>query len=88
MNPYEEMAFLLKNNKTEKKEIFKGTMISETICKIGEIELDNKDYFMAEHLKTGYTDEKGVHIKPLKKSDVVLVLKLNDEKYIIVERLV
>lgn len=52
-------------------------MTAETKCDIGDLVLDNDDLLVADHLKG-----------KLKKGDTVLVQRVNDETYAIIERLV
>lgn len=97
MTPYEQLFTLMKK-KEKKKEtiIYEGIMTSEKTCTIGEIELEEEDIVIAEHLTTGYfkninekqpsKKEETTFVYPLKAGDVVLVVKINEEKYAIVER--
>jgi len=75
-----------------------GIMLVDGACKAGNLMLEPDDLLIAEHLKTGYhfaVDKQKPHLKdkdtfiePLREGDTVAVLKLDDEKYIILERLV
>lgn len=63
-------------------------MESAETCTVGELTLEKDDVLVAEHLKTGYMKDNDTKIKPLKKGDVVLVQRISEEMYIIIERLV
>ena len=85
---------LLKRMKEEfrgSKEIIITTMKTAKTCNVNNLPLEEDDLYIAEHLKTGYMVPDGETykvIKPLKAGDVVLMIKVNEEKYAIVERLV
>lgn len=78
-----------------------GEMTSSDSCKIGSLELDNDDLLIAEHLTKNYmhklkidvssshtVTDNSEYIKPLKKGDVVLLIRISEEKYAIIERMV
>lgn len=89
MNAYEEMLNLMRSegSKDNTAPIQIGVMQSETSCKIGNLELEGSDLLTAGHLRTGY-DCKGVYVEKLKKGDTVALYRVNEEQYIILERLV
>lgn len=87
---YEKLIKAMKHLNSDKRNIYLATMKSENSCKLNNITLDHDDLLIAEHLTTGYIRKEGfeyVEISKLNPGDMVLVLKLNDEKYVIVERL-
>ena len=54
-----------------------ATMTSEKSCDIGDLELEHDDLLMAAHL-----------VGKLTSGDIVLVQRLNEKKYAVIERLV
>lgn len=75
----------------ETKDIMIGTMKTGTVCQVNELLLEADDYYMSEHLQTGYVikqDDGYAEVDPLRQGDIVLVAKINDEKYVVIERLV
>lgn len=56
---------------------FCAEMTDAEKCDIGDLVLDKDDLFVAEHLKG-----------KLKKGDTVLVQRVSDERYVIIERVV
>ncbi len=100
MDPYEEILSLMRNEgkKDNTAPIQIGVMTGETSCKIGKLILSGSDLLIAEHLKTGYhyavyddkpsKKDKNTFVEPLKSGDKVAVYRINDELYIILERLV
>lgn len=65
-----------------------GVMTSAKKCSVGDLELDEDDLLIAEHLITGYYTKNDKYIKPLAKGDVVAVQQIDDETYAILERMV
>lgn len=92
MNPYEQIIYLMREQgEKDNHTIQIGKMKDEETCIIGELELLKEDLLIAEHLKLGYysqEQEKQVFIKPLQPGDMVAVYRENEERYIILERLV
>jgi hypothetical protein len=73
-----------------------GEMQSETVCMVGDLKLEGDDFMVAEHL-TDYETEIDIEntgkrkvkvYNALKKGDIVLVQRMSDEQYVIIERLV
>lgn len=72
-----------------------GEMTSAKTCKVGDLKLDADDLLIAQHL-TDYEikidiESEGEKIKvrgALKKGDLVLVQRMSDEQYVIIEKLV
>ncbi len=100
MNAYEEILNMMRieGSKDNPKPIQIGEMSSATECCIGELKLSAEDLLIAEHLKTGYhfavnhdnpsLKDETTFSDGLKKGDLVAVYRINDETYIILERLV
>lgn len=100
MNAYAEILKIMRNEgkKDNPPPVQVGIMQDSKSCLAGELLLSSEDLLAAEHLTTGYhyavngkeppLKDKSTFIEPLKKDDYVVLLKLNSEKYIILERLV
>lgn len=100
MSAYEEILHIMREQgkKDNTMPIQKGKMKNDTTCIIGDLELSKEDFLVAEHLKTGYhyavyddkpsRKDEGSFIDKLKAGDEVAVYRLNDEQYLILERLV
>jgi hypothetical protein len=75
-----------------------GTMESATTCSVGRLKLSDDDLLVAEHLITGFhksvnnndpsLQNNDTFVQPLKAGDMVALYRVNDELYIILERLV
>lgn len=79
MNAYEQIIDLMRkqggvNNLPVPR---RAEMTASTKCDIGDLVLDSDDLLVADHLKG-----------ELKKGDTVLVQRIDDETYAIIERLV
>lgn len=88
---YEKLIAAIKQLTATKNNILLGVMLSSNSCKINELQLDRDDLYIAEHLITGYLRTNGdthTSVERLKVGDLVLVCKISDEKYAIIERLV
>lgn len=77
---------IIKINKQEQT-IYIGQMLSNTMCEINGLRLDNSDLIYSEHLITGFQVADKT-VPPIKSGDLVLVLKLNSSKFAIVDRMV
>lgn len=100
MNAYSELLGIMRKEgkKDNPPTIQRGIMKDATSCLAGELFLSGDDLLVAEHLKTGYhyavdgdnppLKDKSTYIEPLKEGDTVAVCHLDDEKYIILGRLV
>lgn len=89
--PYEKMLNEISRLIKNQKDIFKGTMKTSTSVSIGDFTLDTDDILIAEHLKTGWYKQNGESmqfIEPIKAGDTVLLVKITEEQYAIIERLV
>lgn len=87
----EKLLKVMKEEFYNKSEIYITTMKTKNTCNVNNLPLDADDLYIAEHLTTGYLIPDGEtykFISPLQAGDVVLLIKLSDEKYVIVERLV
>lgn len=76
-----------------------GTMTSANTCTVGDLSLDAEDLLAAEHLTTGYhkavnnnnpsLKNDNTFVKPLKKGDTVVLMKLEDQDtYVILSKVV
>ena len=100
MNAYEEILNVMRNEgkKDNTAPIQIGIMTGERSCRIGKLQLSGSDLLVAEHLSTGYhcavckddpsKKDKETFIEPLKSGDKVAVYRVDDECYIVLERLV
>lgn len=100
MDAYAEILNIMRREgkKDNPAPVQKGIMQDNTSCLVGELLLAGEDLLVAEHLKTGYhyavdkdipsLKDVNTFIPPLKKGDTVAVYRLDDEKYIILGRLV
>lgn len=79
MNPYEQMISIMREQGAVGNLPVPrlAEMTGETECDIGDLTLDSDDLLVADHLKG-----------KLKTGDTVLVQRLDDETYAIIERLV
>jgi hypothetical protein len=100
LNAYSELLGIMRKEgkKDNPPPIQHGIMKDATSCLAGELLLSGDDLLVVEHLKTGYhyavdgdsppLKDKSTYIEPLKEGDTVAVCRLDDEKYIILGRLV
>lgn len=100
MNGYERIIILMREQGAVKNpaSLQLAEMTSATTCKIEDLKLEADDLLIAEHL-TDYEIEieseddlevPNMKIKvhgALKKGDLVLVQRMSDEQYIIIEKL-
>ena len=88
MNGYERIIKTMRKNAKEvqPQELQLAIMTSGTTCQKGDLVLDRDDLLIAEHLLTGYIAADESIVPPLRKGDTVLIKRLSDEKYAIVER--
>lgn len=54
----------------------------------GGLTLEKDDLLYAAHLISGYLDKDGQPVEPISKGDAVLIKRLNDEKYAVIERVI
>lgn len=91
MNGYEKIIKMMQQKGSSPSVVYLATMETNTTCKVNELYLEGDDLLIAEHLKTGYYKQHGDTmelVEPIKANDTVLVIKLNEEQYAIIERLV
>lgn len=100
MNGYERIINMMREQGAVKNpaSLQLGEMTSATTCKIGDLKLEADDLLIAEHL-TDYEIEidiesegnsKNTKIKvhgAPKKGDLVLVYRLSDEQYAIIDKM-
>ena len=88
MNGYEKIINTMQKNarKVQPQDLQIAVMKSSTTCQKGDLVLDRDDLLIAEHLLTGYIAADESIISPLKKGDLVLIKRISDEKYVIIER--
>lgn len=81
MNGYEKLINIMRGEASRnnvKYPVKIAVMTSQTTCTYGNMELDAEDLLFAEHLtKT-----------TLKKGDVVLIVKVSEDRYALIERVV
>lgn len=100
MNPYSEILSVMRNEgkKDNPASLRLGIMQDAASCIAGDLLLSGDDLLVAEHLKTGYhyavdntvpsLKNDSTFIEPLKEGDTVIIYRLSDEKYVILERVV
>ncbi|MCM1364712.1 MAG: DUF2577 domain-containing protein [Faecalibacterium sp.] len=90
MNGYEKILFQMRRQgaKNAERGVFLAEMISSDTCRCGQLILERDDLLIAEHLLTGFVSADGRTIEPLKNGDAVLVKRLSEEKYAIIERVI
>lgn len=91
MNQYEELIKIIQNqsilHNSESLKI--GVMKSKDTCEIGSLILDRDDLYIASHLLERIRiDSEDGYLEPLKAGDLVVLYRLNDEKYLLLERVV
>lgn len=86
MNGYEKIIGLIRKSKKNENSIMIAEMITAEKCDIGNLILEQDDYYISERLTE--IDENGRRISSLKKGDVVLVYKCDDENFVILDKMV
>lgn len=88
MNGYEKIIKTVRKNarSVQPQQLQTAVMKSGTSCQKGDLVLDRDDLLIAEHLLTGYIAADESVIPPLRKGDTVLIKRVSDEKYAIIER--
>lgn len=96
MDAYEKIISIMRNQGAVKNPI--GLQLAEmtdaTSCDIGELHLEAEDLFISQHLTdyeieielSGYKKDAIIY-GHLKKGDIVLIQRISDEKYVIIEKL-
>lgn len=85
---YEELIKAIQRLSKQKPNLLIGTMTGSRSCKVNDLTLGSGDLLCSHHLVTGWLKDSETFISPLHKGEMVLLYKVNDEKYAIVERLV
>ncbi len=96
MNGYEKLIKVISELVDSSPMIAQTTMNGPTSCNFNDLQLDEDDLLIAEHLRTGYvkkvTQTNGVieteYAEPLKKGDIVIIMRVSDDKFAILERMV
>jgi hypothetical protein len=97
MNGYEKILKIMIDISKTKDNIFITTMDSADSCKVNELSLDKDNLYISKHLTekvvkdvamSGEHSINVTYIDPLKKGDIVIVVKINEEKYVVLERVV
>ena len=96
MDGYEKLIHMMKNKDTSKN-IFVTEMTSSDSCTVNGLPLNSDDLYITEHLTVKVVNEvvmNGEHAitvtytEPLKKGDKVVVVKIDETKYAVLERVV
>jgi hypothetical protein len=97
MNSYEKLLALM-DSPNSPLNIYTGIMDGPDTCHRDKdnLPLDADDLLIADHLKTQYVKDVTLvdnqldveYIEPLKKGDIVILMKLSDTQYAILERVV
>lgn len=96
MDGYEKMIYMMKKKDTSIN-TFVTEMTSSNSCTVNGLPLDKDDLYIAEHLTVKVVKDvvmNGEHAitvtytEPLKNGDKVLVVKIDETKYAILERVV
>lgn len=88
MNGYERLIKVMRAQKGKGESVFKiGTITQGLGCKTGELELFREDLFFSEELITGYLKGEDSFVLPVKKGDKVLLVRLNDETFVVLCKL-
>lgn len=88
MNGYERLVKILKSQSDSSTCMFLAAMESPNSLYINKLKLESDDLLIAEHLTTGWYKDANTFIGPLKQGDMVVVMKLSETKYAILERVV
>lgn len=88
MNGYEKIIATIRKNAKEvaPSEMSLAVMTGPVSCSKGELSLDRDDLLIAEHLLTGYMAGEESYIPPLRAGDTVVIKRISEEKYVILER--
>ena len=87
MNAYEKLLGVMGAG-AEPSRVTLATMESATSCRVGKLKLQDEDLLIAHHLKTGWRIDDYTFINPLQAGDQVLIVKISDELYAVMERVV
>lgn len=88
MNGYERLIKFMRAQEGQKAAQLKtGTITKGLGVKSGELELLRDDLLFSEQLLTGYMESEETFAPPVKKGDKVLLVRLSEEKYVVVAKL-
>lgn len=79
MDSYEKLIKMINNGKAHDSAFFVVSMDSPTSCKVNDLPLGKGDLYINEYL---------LEYRPLKKGDIVVLMKINSEKYAIICKVV
>lgn len=96
MDPHDKIIKILKGLNDISLVFSVATMTGSNTCKVNGLLLKSDDLYISEHLTTGYVKsitQSGVTVtaeysEALKSGDTVVIVKIDDEKYAILERVV
>lgn len=102
MNQYEKLISIIQDQsvKFNSESLKIGEMTSGDTCKCGGLTLDRDDLYISDHLLNrvcvevdvsiidGQILDKSKYTEPLKAGDLVVLYRLSDEKYLLLERVV
>lgn len=80
INSYEKLAKMM-NNKARESAFFIGRMDGKDTCKVNELPLGKEDLYINDYYMQSGT-------RPLEKGDIVVLAKINSEKYAVLCRVV
>lgn len=80
MDSYEKIIQIIRKefNRMNQNQIRIAVMSGPTSCRMNHLDLDKEDLLFSEHLLNG----------KLKNGDMVLVVKISEEKFAVIEKLV
>ncbi|MDF2842466.1 MAG: hypothetical protein K0R00_892 [Herbinix sp.] len=88
-NGYEKLANLIKNSGNKSiGNIFKAEMTGTDTCRVNGLILDRDDLLISDILLTGWYKSPTEYIEPLKPGDIVVVVRLDETTFAILERVV
>ncbi|ROR28360.1 hypothetical protein EDD66_105302 [Mobilisporobacter senegalensis] len=88
MNGYEKLIKIMRNTGSTSNNVFLVTMESSNSCYLNNLKLEKDDLFISQHLVTGWYIDPETFIKPLEKGDMVILMKLDETKYVVIGRVV
>lgn len=90
MTSYQKILNIMRSQGAKDNE--KGVRLAEVGDNLsvtsGGLTLEKDDLLFASHLISGYLDQNGQPVEPLKKGEAVLIKRLNDDKYAVIERVI
>nr|DAE00842.1 MAG TPA: Protein of unknown function (DUF2577) [Siphoviridae sp. ctitf6] len=99
MSAYDELICVMRQQGTAgaPEGMLLGTMTGPTSCEIGKFKLEKDDLYISEHLLSTVAskvsipeshEDQTTYLGPLKAGDVVLLQRLSDTEYVIIEKVV